>query len=89
MDVEYTNISSYPSLQNFNEQMNREVKKHQEDSRFHSMEKRRLKKELEALRVSAAYMHMTAILSHLLICCMSQDHMNENCQPVQLFWDKF
>ena len=69
--------------------MKGKVNKHQEDSRFYLKEKRLLKKHVEALEVSVAYMHMTAILSHLLICCMSQDHMNENCQPVHLFWDKF
>ena len=61
-----------------------EAKKLQDDLTFYSKEK-----ELEALKVSVAYMHMTAILLHLLICCMSQEHLNENCQPVQLFWDKF
>jgi hypothetical protein len=71
------------------EQMKGEVKKYQEDLKFNSKEKRQLKKELEALKASVAYMHMTAILSHLLIYCVSQDHMNENCQPVQLFWYKF
>jgi hypothetical protein len=68
------------------EQVKGEAKKLQDDLTFYSKEK---EKELEALKVSVAYMHMTAMLSHLLICCMPQDHLNENCQPVQLFWDKF
>jgi len=69
--------------------MKGEVKKYQEDLKFYWKEKRQLKKELEAQKVSVAYIHMTTILSRLLICCMSQDHVNENCQSVQLFWDKF
>ena len=34
--------------------MKGEVKKHKEDLRFHRTEKRQLKKELEALKVSVA-----------------------------------
>jgi len=57
---EYTAILSYLSLQkSLEEQMKNKEKKHQEDLRFYSKEKRQLKKELEALKVSVAHMHMT------------------------------
>jgi hypothetical protein len=41
------------------EQLQGEVKKYREDLRFYTKEKRHLKKELEALKVSVAEMHMT------------------------------
>jgi len=58
MDFVYTNILSFPSLQKSSEeQMNGEIKKHQEELRFYRKEKRQLKKELETLKVSVAYIH--------------------------------
>jgi hypothetical protein len=44
--------------------MKGEIKTIQEDLRFYWKEKRQPKKKFEALKVSAAYMHTTAILSH-------------------------
>ena len=87
---EYTNVLCFTSLQkSFEEQLLGEERKHHTDLKFYMREKWQLKKELETLKVSVPYMHMTAILSHLPICFMSQDRMNENCQPVLFNWDKF
>ena len=66
IDFEHTNILSYPSLQkSLEEQMKGEVKKHQEDLRFYVKEKWQLKKELEVLKVSVAYMHKTLQYYHI------------------------
>jgi uncharacterized protein YlxW (UPF0749 family) len=46
-------------LQEGLEEQKGEVKKHQEDLRYYWKEKRQLKKELEALNVSVAYVHVT------------------------------
>jgi len=54
-DFEYSNILSFQSLQkSLEEQIKGEVKKHRQDLRFDRKEKRQLKKELEALKVSVA-----------------------------------
>ena len=66
IDFEYTNILSYPSLQkSLEEQMKGEVKKYGEDLRIYRTEKQQLKKELEALKVSVAYMHTTVQYYHI------------------------
>ena len=45
--------------------MKGEVKKYGEDLRIYRTEKQQLKKELEALKVSVAYMHTTVQYYHI------------------------
>ena len=66
MGFEYTAILSYLSLQkSWEEQMKGKEKKHREDLRFYSREKRQLKKELAGLKVSVPHMHMTVQYYHM------------------------
>ena len=66
MGFEYTAILSCLSLQkSWEEQMKGKEKKHREDLRFYSKEKRQLKKELAGLKVSVAHMHMTVQYYHM------------------------
>jgi len=86
-----------PSLQkNMEEQLKGEEKKSHEDLRFYLKEKRRSdnkkKKKKDGSTQVKSYIiacDYSAVLSHLLICCMSEDHMSDNYQPVQFFWDEF
>ncbi len=62
---EYTNILCFTSLQGFEEQLLGEERKHHTDLKFYMTEKRQLKKELETLKVSVPYMHMTLQYYHI------------------------
>jgi len=63
---EYTNILCLTSLRkSFEEQLKGEERKHHTDMKFYTREKRQLRKELEALKVSVPYMRMTLQYSHI------------------------
>ena len=63
---EYTNILCFASLQkSFEEQLKGEERKHHTDLKFYMREKRQLKKELAALKVSVPYLHMTVQYYHI------------------------
>jgi hypothetical protein len=73
------------------EQLKGVEKKSHEDLRFYLEETWQLKTK-DGSTQGKCCIHecdYSAVLSHLLICCMLQDHMSENYQPVQFFWDKF
>jgi hypothetical protein len=73
------------------EQLKGQEKKHLEDLRFYLKEKQQQKKRWKHSRYGKGCIHACdcAVSSHLLICCMSQDHVDENCQPDQFFLDEF
>ena len=44
---------------------------------------------MRALKVSFVPYILPVVLSGRVMCGLSQDYLNGNCQPAHYFWDKF
>lgn len=90
---EYTNILSFTIIEkNMEEQLKGEERKSSEDWIFYLKEKWQPKKKIYGSTQGKCCIFAcdrAAVLSHWLICFMSQDQISENYQPVHFFWDKF